>query len=166
MDNRGEGKDVRIMVIDDEPQDRNNLIEVLKEQYPSAQIDEYEDGTPAWEAIQQDHGFDLVITDMSMITMDGMELSKRIHEKYPDMQILFETAESERTLRQMGVQIERCLLKPVFEQELREKIEHLSDLPEFEIKIPEKEVKIPQAVEKKRVGVLKRMFHSLTQVTY
>ena len=109
------------MLGDDEKLSRLNLVSTLREQYPSAQIDEYEDGTPAWEAIQQDNGFDLVITDMSMITMDGMELAERIHEKYPDMQILFETAESERILRQMGVQIERCLLKPVFEPELRKR---------------------------------------------
>ena len=155
---------MRIAVVDDEPLCRANLVSMLREQYPSAQIDEYEDGTPAWKAIQQDNGFDLVITDMSMITMDGMELAERIYEKYPDMQILFETAESERTLRQMGVQIERCLLKPVFEPELREKIDNLSDLPPFEIK-PKQEVaveqKIPQAVEKKHVGFLKNVLRTI-----
>ena len=95
---------MRIAVVDDEPLCRANLVSTLREQYPSAQIDEYEDGTPAWKAIQQDSGFDLVIADMSMVTMDGLELAERIHEKYPDMQILFQTGESERILRQMGVQ--------------------------------------------------------------
>ena len=125
---------MRIMVVDDEPLCRANLVSTLREQYPSVQIDEYDDGTPAWEAIQQDNGFDLVIADMSMITMDGLELAERIHGKYPDMQILFQTGESERTLRQMGVQVERCLLKPVFGPELKETIDNLSALPPFEIK--------------------------------
>ena len=149
---------MRIAVVDDEPLCRANLVSMLREQYPSAQIDEYEDGTPAWEAIQQDNGFDLVITDMSMITMDGMELAGRIHERYPDMQILFETAESERTLRQMGVQIERCLLKPVFEPELREKIDKLSDLPPFEIK-PKQEPTEEQKIHtsKKAGGFFSRL---------
>ena len=146
------------MLVDDEKLSRLNLVSTLREQYPSTQIDEYEDGTPAWEAIQQDNGFDLVITDMSMITMDGMELAGRIHERYPDMQILFETAESERTLRQMGVQIERCLLKPVFGQELREKIDNLSDLPPFEIK-PKQEPTEEQKIHtsKKAGGFFSRL---------
>lgn len=125
---------MRIMLTDDECICRRKLVDEIRKQYPSVQIDEYDDGTPAWEAIQQDSGFDLVIADMSMITMDGLELAERIHEKYPDMQILFQTGESEKILRQMGVQIERCLLKPVFEPELKEKIDNLSDLPPFEIK--------------------------------
>ena len=149
---------MRIMVADDEPLCRANIVSTLREQYPSVQIDEYDDGTPAWEAIQQDSGFDLVIADMSMITMDGLELAERIHEKYPDMQILFQTGESEKTLRQMGVQIERCLLKPVFGPELKEKIDNLSDLPPFEIK-PKQEPTEEQKIQtsKKAGGFFNRL---------
>lgn len=149
---------MRVLVADDEPLCRANLVSTLREQYPSVQIDEYDDGTPAWEAIQQDNGFDLVIADMSMITMDGLELAERIHEKYPDMQILFQTGESETILRQMGVQIERCLLKPVFGPELKEMIDNLSDLPPFEIKpesVETEEYTIPTS--KKAKGFFSRL---------
>ena len=133
---------MRIAVVDDEDLCRGSLVEELRIEFPEARIDEYDDGLPAWEAIQQDHDIDLVITDMRMVKMDGINLAARINGKYPDIQILFETAESESTLRQLGVQLERCLLKPVIGQELKEKIDHLSDLPKFAIKVPAEEGKI------------------------
>ncbi len=146
-------------MVDDEYYSRMALVEMLQKDFPDARIDQYDDGIPAWDTIKYDPGVDLVITDIRLIAMDGINLAERIHGRYPDIQILFQTGDSVEKLQQMGLQPERCLMKPVIRKELKEKIDHLSDLPEFEIKVTEKEVKIPQAVVKKHAGFLKRMFH-------
>lgn len=146
---------MRIAVVDDENLCRGSLVEELRIEFPEARIDEYNDGLPAWEAIQQDHDIDLVITDMRMVKMDGINLAARISGSYPNIQILFQTGETEKTLKDMGLQIERCLFKPVMGQELKEKIEHLSDLPKFAIKVPAEEGKIHTS--KKAGGFFSRL---------
>ena len=164
-----DGGDMRIAVVDDEPLCRANLVSALCTQYQNVQIEEYDDGTPAWQAIQQDNRFDLVITDMSMITMDGLELSKKIHEKYPEIQILYQTGELEKKIKQMGVQTERCLFKPVDGLELKQKLDNLSALPPFEIKPKQQEKEEPvikSPPHKERRGFFSRLFKTKGKRAY
>lgn len=127
---------MRVLVADDESFSRENLVQKLRKQYPDMQVEEYDDGSTAWSAVQNDSGYDLVITDMQMITMDGPELARNIHGKYPGMQILFYTAESETNLKKQGIPTERCLYKPVGEERLKEKIDGIHELPPFKIREP------------------------------
>lgn len=154
---------MRIAAVDDEGLCMSSLIYTIREQFPDAQINEYNDGAPAWEAIQKDHNIDLLITDIRMVTMHGIELAEKVHQQYPDIQILFQTGESEGRLRQMGLQIERCLYKPLYGPELRNKIDHINELPPFEIKKMIKEEQRyeeirKQPIRKKQRGLLQRMF--------
>ena len=142
---------MRIMTVDDEKFSREGLGNILREQFPEAVIEEYGDGVPAWKAVMHDHQYDLVITDIRMIEMDGVELAEKIHEKFPEMQILFQSAESAVHMEEMGIQLERCLCKPLNEKQVKEKIEHLEELPPFEIKGKkqrEKETEPEQIFEK------------------
>lgn len=49
------------------------------------------DGSEAWNSFQQDH-FDLVITDLRMPNMDGMQLLSHIKESSPDTPVIVITA--------------------------------------------------------------------------
>ena len=146
---------MRILVADDERLCRDEMVSMLHELYPDTRVEKFDDGIPLWETVKFDPDVDLVITDMSMIGMDGINLAARISGKFPDIQILFQTAESESALKQMGVQIERCLFKPVFEQDLKEKIDNLSSLPKFQIKPVRKEE--PTVQEPKKRGFFGRL---------
>lgn len=125
---------MRIVAVDDEKMGRLSLVTTIRENCPDARIDEYDDGIPAWEAIQMDSDIDLVITDIRMISMSGVELARKISEQYPKIQILFQTGESEHRLKEMGLQLERCLFKPLYGGEVKQKIENLRELPPLEIK--------------------------------
>lgn len=150
---------MRVLVADDESLSRENLVRKLREQYPEIQVEEYDDGSTAWSAVQNDSGYDLVITDMQMITMDGPELARKIHGKYPGMQILFYTAESETNLKRQGIPTERCLYKPVGEDSLKEKMDGIRELPPFELREPcIAEPQAETAPEQKRRGFFSRLF--------
>lgn len=47
-----------------------------------------EDGAHAWELIKQ-HGPDIILTDIKMPIMDGIELSKAVNQHYPLTKIVF-----------------------------------------------------------------------------
>ena len=150
---------MKVLVADDESLSRESLVWKLREQYPGIHVEEYDDGSTAWAAVQKDSGYDLVITDMQMITMDGPKLAQNIHGKYPGMQILFYTAESETNLKKQGIPTERCLYKPVGEKSLKEKLDHIHELPPFEIREPcEAKPQGKTAPEQKKRGFFHRLF--------
>ena len=77
-------KQLKILVVDDDDQIREVLTDMLS-------IDDYEtvacaDGYAALEAFKE-NTFDLVITDLGMPGMSGLELADEIHRKYPKLPI-------------------------------------------------------------------------------
>lgn len=126
---------MKILLADDERVLLHCLNDCVSAIFPNAELDLYEDGMAAWEMAQKKH-YDLVITDLSMRRMNGDELAKRIYEKFPDTQILFVTGEPESTLKERGIPVERCVLKPYGVAEICEKTDHLEELPEFAIGHP------------------------------
>jgi YesN/AraC family two-component response regulator len=76
------------------------------------------------------NSFDLVITDMSMPTMLGTELAKKLLAIRPDLPIILCSGFSERitpkTAMDMG--IKAFLEKPVLAQDLFSKIRNILDL--------------------------------------
>lgn len=127
---------LQILLADDEKLTRSALKSHIEKIFPSACIDMFEDGLPAWEAVQKKR-YDLVITDLTMRQMDGNELALRIHEQYPDIEILFETGELARTMKEQGIQPERCIFKPFSVENIRETLEQLPKLPPFAIGLPD-----------------------------
>ena len=62
----------RFLVVDDHPINRLLLQKILKNQWPTCQLVEADNGLKALEALQQ-HNFDVVLMDMVMPEMDGIE---------------------------------------------------------------------------------------------
>jgi CheY-like chemotaxis protein len=75
----------RILVIDDVQAIRLQL-RLLLEQL-GHRIEEAEDGAVALEKLKAGK-FDLMITDVVMPTVDGVELVKKVREDMPDMRII------------------------------------------------------------------------------
>jgi diguanylate cyclase (GGDEF)-like protein len=71
----------RILVVDDERSVRELVAESLS--YIGHQVTTAADGTEAAEKLQNGT-FDIVVTDMDMPRMDGMELIKHIRQHHPD----------------------------------------------------------------------------------
>jgi two-component system response regulator PilR (NtrC family) len=79
----------RVLVVDDEESIREFLeIMLRKEGY---EVSTVEDGQKALEVIKK-KSFDLVISDLQMPNMTGIELLKHVKDQYPDMLFMMITA--------------------------------------------------------------------------
>jgi len=75
----------RILVIDDERSIRNTLKEILE--YEKFEVEVAEDGFEALEKMEKTR-FDLVLCDIKMPRMDGIEVLAKIQEKDPDVTVV------------------------------------------------------------------------------
>jgi two-component system response regulator HydG len=82
-------KSVRILVVDDEASARSGMERLLRQE--GYTVDTAEDGRAAL-ASAADRPPDLVITDLKMPEMDGVELVTRLHEQDPDLPVIVATA--------------------------------------------------------------------------
>jgi ATP-dependent Lon protease len=77
-----------ILVVDDEEIARRNLEHVLsKEQYEAVTA---VDGADALRKLEN-HEFDVVLTDLKMASLDGMDLLEKIGGRYPDIKVIVVT---------------------------------------------------------------------------
>ncbi len=75
----------KILAIDDERSIRNTLKEILE--YENFQVDLAEDGIQGLE-LMKNNKYDVVLLDIKMPQMDGMEVLGKIMEKYHDTQVI------------------------------------------------------------------------------
>ena len=85
-----------------------------------------QNGKEALEIIES-HPVDLVLTDICMPYMDGMDLSKVLHDKYPKTKIIILSGydEFEYAKRALQYNVEEYILKPVTALELGEALKKL-----------------------------------------
>jgi two-component system, cell cycle sensor histidine kinase and response regulator CckA len=95
-----------ILVVDDEPQIRGLIRDVLANE--SYRVLEAGDGLQAIEICEQEGvNIDLLLTDIVMPKLDGIELTRRICAKLPQTQVIFmsgkcDTGMVEREVQQRG----------------------------------------------------------------
>ena len=121
---RGQG---RILVVDDEPA----LASVMQAMLEMLGYD-VECRTSSDEALKAflnrpvDKTFDLVITDMTMPHLTGVDLAIQLHELQPDLPIILCTGFSEKidAKKAKGLGIQGFLLKPVRLKDLAELVQN------------------------------------------
>ena len=111
---------IKILVVDDEKLFRDYLLKVLgQNQEVFFCCGEAKNGRDALEAARSMRP-DIVLADINMPHMDGLEFSRRIKEENPFIEVALLTGFSEfeyaRTAVQIGVS--EYLLKPFTEEEL------------------------------------------------
>jgi len=107
-----ESKNVRVLVVDDEPSARGGLEKLLRSE--GYAVDAADDGTSALVAAS-DHPPDVVVTDLKMPKMDGIELMKRLHEQDPSVPVIVATAFGDVTsaVNAMRAGAQDYLTKPI-----------------------------------------------------
>jgi len=83
-------KKLSILIIDDEESIRVSLEGILKNLYYAKTA---ENGSIALEMLQNYH-YDLILTDIMMDDMTGIELLKKIKEKFPEIPVVLMTGYS------------------------------------------------------------------------
>ncbi len=74
-------------------EDDNSMLNFLKMALQRAghTVTTAEDGNKALDVIQEDDSFDLLLTDIVMPGMDGIELSQKATDLYPELKVMFIT---------------------------------------------------------------------------
>ncbi|EAI1047262.1 response regulator transcription factor [Campylobacter coli] len=110
-------KELVILVVEDEVKIRESLVNVLSSRYSKViGAQNGDEGLKKFKKFKPD----LIITDIAMPIMDGLDMAKEIKEIANDVPIVVLSAysEKERLLRSIDIGIDKYLIKPVDVEEL------------------------------------------------
>ena len=117
----------RILLVDDEILVRDAIRENIDWKAMDCElVGDCDNGKSAAEFVQN-HQVDIVLTDILMPYMDGMELSHFLHDNYPDIVIVIFSGFGEFEYAKKAIQydVSEYMLKPVTAMELRAVIEKM-----------------------------------------
>ncbi|MFZ0391263.1 MAG: sigma-54 dependent transcriptional regulator [Calditrichia bacterium] len=144
----------RILIIDDDENLREGLVDLLQSR------EFYTKGAPDAESAMQileEDVFELIITDYKMQQMDGLDLLKKIHKKYPSLKAIMMTGYGsvEHAVEAMQSGAVNYIQKPVKAQKLIEIINGaLSDT-----------TTLPTGAEKSQVMAKMRHFQDMVGIS-
>ncbi|WP_027087113.1 response regulator [Cohnella panacarvi] len=114
---------MKLLIVDDEQIERDGLEAILRSGFPDADIRQAKNGMKAIEAVPEFKP-DLILMDIKMPGISGLEAVERIREDYPDMRFIIVTAyemfDYARKALKLGV--EDFLLKPSRASEIIESV--------------------------------------------
>jgi CheY-like chemotaxis protein/nitrogen-specific signal transduction histidine kinase len=121
-----EGK--RVLIVDD---NETNL-KILKTQLEQWKLipTVASSGPDALKILERDELFDLIISDMQMPTMDGVEFGTAVKGKYPSIPIVLLSSIGDETQKKYSHIFSAILTKPVKQQQLLRVVQtHLNPVP-------------------------------------
>ncbi|EOY0044067.1 butyrate response regulator transcription factor BumR [Campylobacter jejuni] len=119
-----ECKELIILVVEDEVKARESMINILSERFSKViGAQNGDEGLKKFKKLKPD----LVITDIAMPIMDGLDMAREIKEISDDVPIVVLSAysEKERLLRSIDIGIDKYLIKPVDIEELFKVLDYL-----------------------------------------
>ncbi|MFV0947037.1 butyrate response regulator transcription factor BumR [Campylobacter jejuni] len=119
-----ECKELIILVVEDEVKTRESMISILSERFSKViGAQNGDEGLKKFKKFKPD----LVITDIAMPIMDGLDMAREIKEISDDVPIVVLSAysEKERLLRSIDIGIDKYLIKPIDIEELFKVLDYL-----------------------------------------
>lgn len=151
-----------VLLVDDEEEVIQAIMKKLDWEQLGFSVAGYAcNGVKAFEMVEE-YQPDVVVTDIRMPYMNGMELSHRIKTQYPDTKILIFTGfdEFEYAKEAVHLEVEEYILKPVNSQELSRVFEHLKSKLDLEIS-EKRNVEILQKYYLESLPLLQANFYSM-----
>lgn len=119
----------QVLIVDDHF-DQRELITYLMEKHKTAwQVHEASNGKEALEVFSK-HTFDLLITDIQMPFVSGIELAEQIRKKYTSIPILFISGYEDFTYAKKAIDLQAInyLLKPINPKEFHTQLDKLGQV--------------------------------------
>ncbi|MCF8386786.1 MAG: response regulator [Bacteroidales bacterium] len=115
---------LKVLTVEDEPDSQEYLKMVMKSYVKS--IDIANNGKEAIEKCH-DNSFDLVMMDIKMPVMNGLEASRIIKDKFPEIKIVAQTAYAQESEKEKAMQAgcDDYLVKPIRKSEILKSLEKL-----------------------------------------
>ena len=118
-----------IMIVEDEELVRQGLTSLVNyEQFGMKVIDQAENGRIAWEKFQAQPA-DLLLTDINMPQLNGLDLAQLVREKAPSCHIIFLTGYDDFEFAQKAIRLgaDDYLLKPFSKADIAEMLEKVKN---------------------------------------
>lgn len=139
-------RDLSLLLVEDYEPLRNDMTEILEDFFKTVTV--AADGRKALELYKEYHaaynkGFDLVISDIQMPVMNGVELSEALREIDADQKIIILSAhtDSHYLLRLINLGIAQFITKPVQHEKLLDTLYDVSrKLVIKQVKFPDKHI--------------------------
>ncbi|MBF0224565.1 MAG: HDOD domain-containing protein [Desulfobacterales bacterium] len=118
----------RILFVDDEPNVLQGLKRVLREMRNEWDMDFVESGNKALEILQKS-SFDVIVSDIRMKEMDGIEFFKKVMNLYPKIIriVLSGQSDKEFTIKSSHI-AHQYLVKPCDPDELKSRLSHIYEI--------------------------------------
>lgn len=145
-------RELTLLFVDDEADIRENIYSILAPFFKKIYLEK--DGEEGLHIFCEHKDIDIILTDIMMPKMSGIEMVKKIRQANGDIPIIFETAfsESEMILETIKLNIIGYVLKPVDIEELLEVIERakaLIDAKKLQEKLKDINIFLQEEVAKK-----------------
>ena len=115
---------LRIAVCDDDPSDRRQIAgltrEILQAAGLSCAVSAYSNGTELLEAVRKGTSYHILLLDVMMDALGGMDLAAALRRLGDSAAIVFISSNRELAMRGYEVAAVRYLAKPIQPQQLRE----------------------------------------------
>ena len=135
---------MKILVVDDEDLARRRMVSLIEELgEPYEVVGEAANGEEALAGFQR-HGADLVLMDIRMPGMDGLQAAQRLAEVEAPPAVVFTTAYEEHALQAFEAAAQDYLLKPVRRERLREALKRSQRLTRSQVRIMAEEQASPK----------------------
>jgi len=118
---------LNILLADDHKIFAEGLAAVLRIKFPHALFEIVHSGEDAWARVEASQHFQLVITDISMPGITGLELATRIKQQYPTIKVLILSMHNDRQMvaAALATEAEGFVLKTSTAQEIAAAINDL-----------------------------------------
>ncbi|MEH7381417.1 response regulator [Bacillus sp. JJ1533] len=148
----------KMLIVDDEPIISRGLRLTIPWETIEVEVaDTAHDGDDAIQKVKQYGNIDVVITDVRMPRVDGLQLARFLHDHYPHIRTIILSGYDEFEYAQQAIKlgVKDYLLKPVNIEELIEKVKNLTN----EIKQEQQQQK-----EQYEIGLRNAIIHQLSEV--
>lgn len=122
-------KMIRLLIVDDERMEREGVKYLLAQEEGEWKIYEASNGKDALQILREEE-IDLLLTDIKMPHMDGLELTSRVRELYPELPVVIFSGYSDFAFAQEAMRygVTEYVLKPVDPEEFHKIIRKTQDM--------------------------------------